>query len=122
MSFQNISSIDYTYITLMGKSLDNQLILHLLTACSRLVIIKPEQAMRMHPDIGLMIARQQSRSSFTATCAFLTVYNAYYYYKKYFLWMWTSESDRNVHVRDHKLVVLVIDSLINIPQKEQTPL
>jgi hypothetical protein len=27
----------------------------LLTPCSRLVIIKPEQAMRTHPDIGLMI-------------------------------------------------------------------
>ena len=28
----------------------------LLTTCNRLVIIKPEQAMRTHPDIGLVIA------------------------------------------------------------------
>jgi hypothetical protein len=27
-----------------------------LTTCNRLDIIKPEQAMRTHPDIGLMIA------------------------------------------------------------------
>ena len=39
------------------KSLDNQLAASLLTTCSRLVIIKPEQAMRTHPDIGLMTAR-----------------------------------------------------------------
>ena len=39
------------------KSLDNQLASSLLTTCSRLVIIKPEQAMRTHPDIGLMTAR-----------------------------------------------------------------
>ena len=34
----------------------SQLAASLLTACSRLVVIKPEQAMRTHPDIGLMIA------------------------------------------------------------------
>ena len=39
------------------KSLDNQLASSLLTTCSRLVIIKPKQAMRTHPDIGLMTAR-----------------------------------------------------------------
>ena len=33
-----------------------QLAASLLTTCSRLVVIKPEQAMRTHPDIGLMIA------------------------------------------------------------------
>ena len=37
------------------KSLDNQLASSLLTTCSRLVIIKPEQAMRTHPVIFLMI-------------------------------------------------------------------
>ena len=34
----------------------SQLAASLLTTCSRLVIIKPEQAMRTHPHIGLMIA------------------------------------------------------------------
>ena len=34
----------------------SQLAASLLTTCSRLVVIKPEQAMRTHPDIGLMIA------------------------------------------------------------------
>ena len=42
------------------KSLDNQLAASLLTTCSRLVIVKPEQAMRTYPDIGFMTARQQS--------------------------------------------------------------
>ena len=41
-------------------SLDNQLASILLTTCSRLVIIKSEQSMQTHPDIGLMTARQQS--------------------------------------------------------------
>ena len=39
------------------KSLDHQLAAFLLTTCSRLVIIKPEQAMRTHPDVGLMTAK-----------------------------------------------------------------
>ncbi len=34
----------------------SQLASSLLTTCSRLDIIKPEQAMRTHPDIALMIA------------------------------------------------------------------
>ena len=34
----------------------SQLAASLLTTCSRLVVIKPEQAMRTHSDIGLMIA------------------------------------------------------------------
>ncbi len=33
-----------------------QLAASLLTTCNGLVIIKPEQAMRTHPDIGLVIA------------------------------------------------------------------
>ncbi len=33
----------------------SQLAASLLTTCNRLVIIKPEQAMRPHPDIGLVI-------------------------------------------------------------------
>ena len=34
----------------------SQIAASLLTTCNRLVVIKPEQAMRTHPDIGLMIA------------------------------------------------------------------
>ena len=56
------------------KSLDNELATSLLTSCRRLVIIKPEQAMRTHPDIGLMTARQQPCNRFAATSAFLVVY------------------------------------------------
>ena len=37
------------------KSLDNQLVLSQLTTCRRLAIIKPEQAMRTHPDISLLM-------------------------------------------------------------------
>ena len=44
------------------NSFDNQLASCLLTTCSRLVIIKSKEAMRTHPDIGLMTARQQSCS------------------------------------------------------------
>ena len=57
----------------VDKSLDNQLAPSLLTTCSKLRTIKPEQAMRTHPDIGLMTARQQSYSRLAATCAFLAV-------------------------------------------------
>ena len=39
------------------KSLDNQLASSLLTTCSRLVIIKPEQDIRKYPDIGLTTTR-----------------------------------------------------------------
>ena len=38
------------------KSLDNQLTSSLLTTCSRLVIVKLEQAMGTHSHIGLMTA------------------------------------------------------------------
>ena len=41
------------------KSLDNQFALSLLTTCSGFVIIKPEQAMQMDPDISLTTARQK---------------------------------------------------------------
>ncbi len=34
----------------------HQVAVSLLTTCNRLVIIRPEQAMRTHPDIGLVIA------------------------------------------------------------------
>ena len=40
--------------SLSTKTPDNQLALSLLTTSCKLVIIKPEQAMRTHPDIGLM--------------------------------------------------------------------
>jgi hypothetical protein len=33
-----------------------QLAANLVTTCSRLVILKPEQAMRTHPDICLVVA------------------------------------------------------------------
>ena len=39
------------------KSFDNQLASSLLKTWSKLVIVKPEQAMRTHPDIGLMNTR-----------------------------------------------------------------
>ena len=55
------------------KNLDNQLASSLLTTCSRLVVIKPEQAMRTHPDIVFMTARQQACSRLAATCAFLAL-------------------------------------------------
>ena len=41
------------------------------TSCSRLAVIKREQAMRTHPDIGLMTARSASR--LIAILAFLVV-------------------------------------------------
>ena len=56
------------------RSLDNQLAASLLTTCSTLVIIKPEQAMRTHSDIGFMTARQQAYSRLAANCAFLAVH------------------------------------------------
>ena len=54
----------YLQLTICSKSAvrnlqqvcSSQLASSLLTTCSRLVVIKPEQAMRTHPDIGLMIA------------------------------------------------------------------
>ena len=45
--------------TCIKRACSSQLAASLLTTCNRLVIIKPEQAMRTHPDI--------------ATCAFLVV-------------------------------------------------
>ena len=48
--------LETTYIKLVDKYPSYQLASSLLTTCSRLVIIKPEQAMRTHPDIGFMTA------------------------------------------------------------------
>ena len=48
-------------IELVDKNLGKQLAPSLLTVCSRFVIIKQEQAMQTHPDIGLMTARQQAQ-------------------------------------------------------------
>ena len=42
-------------ITFIKAACSSQLAASLLTTCNRLVIIKPEQAMRTHPDIGLVI-------------------------------------------------------------------
>ena len=41
----------HRFMVRLLKSLANQLAASLLTTCSRLVIIKPEQAMRTHPDV-----------------------------------------------------------------------
>ena len=56
----------------------SQLAASLLTICNRLYIIKLEQAMRTHPDIGLMIACCSKSAADllqrpAATCAFLAV-------------------------------------------------
>ena len=40
--------------TLWMTSFDNQLVTSLLTTCNRLVVNKLSQAIRMHPDIGLL--------------------------------------------------------------------
>ena len=59
----------------MDISFDNQLALSLLTTSNRLAVINMNQAMRTHPDIGLVTARQQGCSRLVATCMFVTVYN-----------------------------------------------
>ena len=58
--------------SLLIKSLKYQLASSLLTTCSRLIIIKPKQAMRTHPDVGLMT---EACSRLAATYAFLAVYS-----------------------------------------------
>ena len=52
----NMVMLDVVLLQSM-KNLDNQLASSLLKTCSKLVLIKPEQAMRTHPDIGLMNTR-----------------------------------------------------------------
>ncbi len=42
-------------ITFIKPACCSQLAASLITTCNRLVIVKPEQAMRTHPDIGLVI-------------------------------------------------------------------
>ena len=51
----------------------SQLAASLLTICNRFVIIKPEQAMRTHPDIGLVIADLME----DATLSVLAVFRLY---------------------------------------------
>ena len=58
--------------SLLIKSINYQLAASLLTTCSRLIIIKPEQVMRKHPDIGLMT---EACDRLAATYAFLAVYS-----------------------------------------------
>ena len=58
--------------SLLIKSLNYQLAASLLTTCNRLIIIKPGQAMRMHPDVGLMT---EACDRLAATYAFLAVYS-----------------------------------------------
>jgi hypothetical protein len=60
-SSQLASSLQFTtWIKLAVRDLQQvcgrQLAASLWTTCNRLDIIKPEQAMQTHPDIGLMIA------------------------------------------------------------------
>ena len=52
--FADLLQADET--TYIKPACSSQLAASLLTTCNRLVIIKPEQAMRTHPDIGLVIA------------------------------------------------------------------
>ena len=52
-----------------------QLVTSLLTSCSRLVVNKLLQAMRTHPDIGLLTTSLlQEVNRLVATCAFVAVY------------------------------------------------
>ena len=52
--FADLLQVDET--TYIKPACSSRLAASLLTTCKRLVIIKPEQAMRMHPDIGMVIA------------------------------------------------------------------
>ena len=52
--------VEKTSIKLVGTTtLYNQLTSNLLITCIKIVIIKPKQAMRTHPGIRFMTARQQ---------------------------------------------------------------
>ena len=56
-------------------SFDNQLATSLLTTCNRLVVNKLSQAMRTHPDIGLLVTSMlQDKKRLVVTCALLIVY------------------------------------------------
>ena len=50
---RNHGQVDET--TCIKPACSSQLAASLLTTCKRLVITKPEQAMRTHPDIGLVV-------------------------------------------------------------------
>ncbi len=52
--FADLLQVDET--TCIKPECSSQLAASRLTTCNRLVIIKPEQAMRTHPDNGLVIA------------------------------------------------------------------
>ena len=54
LTFADLLQVDET--TYIKPACSSQLAASLLTTCNRLVIIKPEQAMRTHSDIGLVIA------------------------------------------------------------------
>ena len=71
--FADLLQVDET--TCMKPACSSQLAASLLTTCNRLIIIKPEQAMRTHPDIGLVIADLLQLARFwlcTACSQFLT--------------------------------------------------
>ena len=56
-------------------SFDNQLATILLTSWNRLVVNKLSQAMRMHPDIGLLITSLlEDDNRLVVICVFLTFY------------------------------------------------
>ncbi len=54
LTFADLLQVDET--TCIKPACSWQLAARLLTTCNRLVMIKQEQAMRTHPDIGLVIA------------------------------------------------------------------
>ena len=57
-------------------SFGNQLATSLSTTCNKLVVNKLSQAMRTHPDIGLLIiSLLQDVNRLVGTCAFLAVYS-----------------------------------------------
>ena len=60
---------DQKQLTYIKPACSSQLAVSLLTTCNRLVINKPDQAMRTHPDTDRLGDRRLA-----ATCAFLAVY------------------------------------------------
>ncbi len=53
MIFADLLQVDAA--TCIKPACSSQLVASLLTTCNKLVIIKLEQAMRTHPDVGLVI-------------------------------------------------------------------
>ena len=64
--FADLLQVDET--TCIKPACSSQLAVSLLTTCNRLVMIKPEQAMRTHPDIGLLIGDLLQLACFWLCC------------------------------------------------------